>query len=845
MKELNKGITESFKDNQLDVSISTYYLNSEYLSESTQESRLHGLLNNLLLTPPDLIIVTDDAAIYSLLATEHKLTHTIPIIFSGVNYVTYELLSKHVHNNVTGLTNRPDFVKCYKLAQQLLGKINEIQIIGEDSYEGKSAIEDAKRQLQTIPNAVFKDSTSDIGSKNSNDAIALNKKDSVYIYIKNIDKLNGFQLMESMTYKPNSFCVMAKWNYIYSDLPHMGTAPFFMVNNEGFGDARIGGYMTQSYDNGYTAANIASLVLTGTPISSIPVQISIQKPVFNWNQLLRWHIPLEKLPPNSIIQNMPLMERYKDLIFFVILFASAFIVVLILWLIYIYKKERSHKKLAQNLLLNKREELDVTMRSIRESVISIDKNHRIFTINRAAMESLKLKKDIQDYIGADIFTVLNITLRDQNNYLKNTFQLINESSHTTIFEKGAAIVTPDYQSFLIAGSITTLQSKEIDSGWVITFKDVTKEFMDKEIHTLAMGEGSVYAWRYNGKKEVFVFEEVFFRETGIYDKGNHCIHLENFRGMIHPEDYTLWSQQLKDVVDRKKDKVTTQVRIYINEDYEWWSFTATSINNSALITSFTLFGLCMSIQTFKQTEESLRIARDKAEESDKLKSIFLSNMSHEIRTPLNSIVGFSNLLTADDNFSPEEKSIFVSTINEKCELLLNLINDILDLSRIESGLPFNPEKCDVNLIIEELISSEKVNLKPTVRLIKHLPSKPLYINADNFRLKQIIRNLLSNSIKFTSEGSIEIGYKILNNSELNIYLKDTGIGISQKEQNKIFERFYKSDNFSQGGGLGLSISKVIVERMGGKIIIESTVGEGSCFTIFLPYTCVSELDDDL
>ena len=842
MQKIENGITDAFDDNNMDVSVSSYILDTKFTSLSTQKINLNNLLDSLSGNPPDLIITTYDEAIYSLLDTEHELTHSTPIVFTGVRYLNYELIGKHNHKNVTGTTNHPDFVKCYKLAQQLLGKIDEIQIIGEESYAGKSAIEDAKKQLKKIPNAVFRENSSNIEVNAKEDVIDSTKKDSLYIVIKNIDKLNGLQLMESMTYQPNSFCIMAKWNYVYSDLPLMGTAPFLMVSNEGFGT--IGGYITRGYDNGYAAGTIASHILTGTSVSSIPIQNSKQKPVFDWVQLKRWNIPLEKLPADSEVLNMPLTVRYKELFIFIIVFSCIFLISLISWLVYILKKERKQKKLAQNLLLNKREELDVTMKSIRESVISIDKNHRIFAINNAAMESLKLNKEMQEYIGADILSIFNITLLNNNDYLKDIFQLITKSAHTIAFEKGAAVVTPDNLSFLIAGSITPLQTKEIDSGWVITFNNITSEFIKKELHTLAMGEGNVYAWRYNGKKEVYVFEEVFFRETGFYDKGNHCIHLENFERLIHPEDFDTWNKQLKEVVDRKKDKVTIQVRFNVNGNYEWWSYTVTSINNPTLTSSFTLFGLCMSIQSFKETEESLRIARDKAEESDKLKSIFLSNMSHEIRTPLNSIVGFSNLLTADDNFSPEEKSIFVSTINEKCDLLLNLINDILDLSRIESGLPFNPEKCDVNLIIEELISSEKCNLKPTVKLIKDLPPKPIYIQADIIRLRQIIHHLLSNSIKFTTEGYIEIGSRIENNAELIIYVKDTGMGISQTEIVKIFDRFYKSDNFSQGGGLGLSISKVIVERMGGNIKAESNIGEGSSFTISLPYNnCDEELFD--
>ena len=837
VEDLNKGIKEAFDDKNLDTQVKEYYLSTELRTEEAKQNEINKLLDSYRSKPLDLIIVADDDCFSSFFATEHPLTHSKPVIFAGIDYVISELIEKHNHGNITGITNEPNFRQTYRLAVQLFGKINSIQIIAEDSYAGRAAINDAKTHLITIPNTVIKE---DSLHQDGWEPLELESNDSIYIFIKNINKINGRQLMESMTYQPHSFCIMAKWSDFYSDLPHMGTAPFLMVNNEGFGDGRIGGYMVENYEAGYEAGIMAAKILTGTPVASIPVKAIELKPIFNWQQLQRWNIPIDKLPANSIILNMPMAIRYSNLIIYVLVFSGLFIVFVTVSLIYILNKEKKDKKLAQNLLLNKREELEVTMKSIRESVISIDNNKQIFAMNQAALDCLGLKKDIHEYIGADIFSVFNITLRGRDNYLADIFTSLDKFYHSYQLDKGATIVTSENQSLLIEGTVSSLLTMDNYTGWIISFKDITDEFIKKELHTLAMGDAHVYAWRYNGKKDVFVFEEVFFRETGVYDNGKHTIHSDVFEGMIHPEDYGNWNKQIKHILDRKSDKLTIQIRIYINNKYEWWTFNVTYINNPALSTSFTLFGLCMSIQTFKETEENLRIAKDKAEESDKLKSIFLSNMSHEIRTPLNAIVGFSNLLTSDDNFSAEEKSIFVTTINEKCEILLTLINDILDLSRIESGLPFNPEVCNLTLIIEETLASEKTILSPYVALKKNLPKEPVFINADSLRLRQLIRNLINNSFKFTHDGFIEVGCILSKNKNLIFYVEDSGLGISLKEQKKIFERFYKTDNFSQGGGLGLSICKVIVERMGGEISVQSVHGEGSKFTVVLPYSSVIE-----
>ncbi len=837
VEDLNKGIKEAFDDENLDTQVKEYYLSTELRTEEAKQNEINKLLDSYSSKPLDLIIVADDDCFSSFFATEHPYTHSKPVVFAGIDYVISELIEKHTHENITGITNEPNFRQTYRLAVQLFGKINSIQIIAEDSYAGRAAINDAKTHLITIPNTVIKEDSLQLDVW---EPLELESNDSIYIFVKNINKINGRQLIESMTYQPHSFCIMAKWSDFYSDLPHMGTAPFLMVNNEGFGDGRIGGYMAENYEVGYEAGIMAAKILTGTPVASIPVKAIELKPIFNWQQLQRWNIPIDKLPANSIILNMPMRIRYSNLIIYVLVFSGLFIVFVTVSLIYILNKEKKDKKLAQNLLLNKREELEVTMKSIRESVISIDNNKRIFAINQAALDCLGLKKDMHEYIGADIFSVLNITLRGRDNYLADIFNSLDKFYLSYQLDKGATIVTSENQSLLIEGTVSSLLTMDNYTGWIISFKDITDEFIKKELHTLAMGDAHVYAWRYNGKKDVFVFEEVFFRETGVYDNGKHTIHSDVFEGMIHPEDYGNWNKQIKHILDRKSDKLTIQIRIYINNKYEWWSFNVTYINNPALSTSFTLFGLCMSIQTFKETEENLRIAKDKAEESDKLKSIFLSNMSHEIRTPLNAIVGFSNLLTSDDNFSAEEKSIFVTTINEKCEILLTLINDILDLSRIESGLPFNPEVCNLTLIIEETLASEKTILSPYVALKKNLPKEPVFINADSLRLRQLIRNLINNSFKFTHDGFIEVGCILSKNKNLIFYVEDSGLGISLKEQKKIFERFYKTDNFSQGGGLGLSICKVIVERMGGEISVQSVHGEGSKFTVVLPYSSVIE-----
>ena len=240
------------------------------------------------------------------------------------------------------------------------------------------------------------------------------------------------------------------------------------------------------------------------------------------------------------------------------------------------------------------------------------------------------------------------------------------------------------------------------------------------------------------------------------------------------------------------------------------------------------------------SEGALREAKDRAEESSRLKSAFLANMSHEIRTPLNAIVGFSDLLSDTSGFTEEEIGQFIATINKNCGLLLALINDILDLSRIESGtMEFMFANHNLPLLLKTVHDSQQLNMPPRVELLLRMPdNEKKYLVTDNVRLQQVVNNLINNAAKFTTYGSITFGYEEDEDPEYTrIFVEDTGVGISEEGIRHIFERFYKVDNFTQGAGLGLSICQTIVERLRGTIFVTSEVGRGTRFTVRIPNFC--------
>lgn len=234
----------------------------------------------------------------------------------------------------------------------------------------------------------------------------------------------------------------------------------------------------------------------------------------------------------------------------------------------------------------------------------------------------------------------------------------------------------------------------------------------------------------------------------------------------------------------------------------------------------------------KQAENELRLAKEKAEESDRLKSAFLANMSHEIRTPLNAIVGFSGLLAVTD--TPEEREEYINIINSNNDLLLQLINDILDLAKIEAGtLEFVSSDVDVNQLLADIEQTARLKASDGVQVsfVEKLPH--CILRVDKNRVSQVITNFLNNALKFTGEGSIRFGYRHKGN-ELYFYVADTGCGIAPEEINRVFNRFVKLNSFAQGTGLGLSICQMIIKKLEGQIGVESTYGKGSTFWFTLP-----------
>lgn len=349
---------------------------------------------------------------------------------------------------------------------------------------------------------------------------------------------------------------------------------------------------------------------------------------------------------------------------------------------------------------------------------------------------------------------------------------------------------------------------------------------EHETLCLAIEGNSTYAWRLEGDS---VSCDSQFCEL-IHHRPGRLL-LDEITPYIHPDDLPAFRKNIAARHERTHHK--GQYRCNFTGEFQWWEFSYNTIHTPGHAPI--IAGLLQNIQELKDHEQELIESRELAEQAE-LKQSFLNNMSHEIRTPLNAIVGFSDMLANEPEFSNEERQEFVDIINTNTKLLLKLVDDVLELSRIESGnLSFTFQRESVCRLLDDVYQTHSLLIRPPLQFLKDFPPEDVQVNVDPMRLTQVLTNFLNNANKFTKGGSIRLGYCCPSGmSEVHLYVEDTGIGIPHSEQKMIFERFYKRSEFSQGVGLGLSICVLIVEKMGGRIELQSEEGRGSRFTVVLP-----------
>lgn len=452
----------------------------------------------------------------------------------------------------------------------------------------------------------------------------------------------------------------------------------------------------------------------------------------------------------------------------------------------------------------------------------------------------------EGYVGISLETSEEVVI-PLSEYLEHVYHEDRERIENNLTNSGSDVDTYDYR--VVEDKIYYVRSKIINryhnrkgelivDGYTQNIDDIVSNWDRLKMITLAVNNTneSIFAAKLDGtlifanqlcRVMNHIPEKIDISKLKAYDV------LENFKS---EQKWNLFLQSLQ--------SNDNSLKFVCNHHYSEYDVISTECSAFIIRNDYgedIIWNLGRDISEHVRYEQKLMEAKEKAEESDRLKSAFLSNMSHEIRTPLNAIVGFSALMA--DVEKREDRLKFHKIIESNNKRLLLLINEVLDLSRIESGtLVFNFSAVSMHDLCREIFATYQLYGGNTT-LILEMPEEDIAIRTDRNRLTQVLSNLIDNALKFTTKGSITIGYRLLPDW-VELFVNDTGIGIPEDKLEKVFERFEKVNSFAQGTGLGLPICRTILERLGGDIKVASQMGVGTRFTCRIPLLLADSEDDE-
>ena len=354
-------------------------------------------------------------------------------------------------------------------------------------------------------------------------------------------------------------------------------------------------------------------------------------------------------------------------------------------------------------------------------------------------------------------------------------------------------------------------------------------------YEFVLGTMKLSIWHLDVKTGVFTFEHDFREKDGKYMASADGMTMVDSLLPLDPRDSERVRQSLTDLCNGQTSAYHEIYRVLVpyNNTFYWEESYATVAARDVDGKPVKIVGTTQCIDDRKALEEALVKARNRAEESDRLKTAFIANMSHEIRTPLNAIVGFTSVLPDIDN--EEERKSLLDLIHENTQKLLRIVDDVVNISKIESGQEqLVMTTFDLNTMLAEAMAVFAEKLNPGVELNISFAQDALSVTTDMIRLSTIAKHLISNAMKFTQQGSIIVGFDNPVDGRVCIWVRDTGKGIAEENLERIFERFYKVDEFIPGAGLGLSICRVMASSLGGSVTVESKLGEGSIFRVDIP-----------
>ena len=814
------GLQNGLEKGGVKADVVTEYLNADFWTFASECVIMRRICERARQRKTDLIVTSSDESFFTLTHCGDSLPYQIPVVVSGIKYPDKKLFDRMP--NVSGFTSKTDFNVLLEEAIRLFPARKEIVCLTDSSFlssKGVEAVEDAW--------------------------VAFKEKHPGYSLKKlNVQEKSLNTIITSICYDYHAYkhiVIAPKW------IPFLSLklkAPVFANQNLAMTSGVLCVYDVEPAADTYAAGVQAADILKGRSPDSFGVGDLDGKLLFDYKQLDFFHVDVESVEKRGTILNVPLMDRYR--VWF-ILFYSVTVGALAFLVAWLYRSNRREARkrihaqtrlLVQHRLVEQRDEFDKIFCSIRDGLITYDTDLRIHFVNRALVEMLGLSSDTymaRSYEGQIAGSIFHIYMNGENILQTLLKQVIRDKKPVIIPEKAFMQENTKGAYFPVSGEVVPIFAKDKLTGMAIVCRNISEEEMQRRFFNMAIEESSIYPWQYNTRLKCFHFPGGLLQRFNCYDNTGY-ISREELDLIIHPGDLPRTRKHFNDIMLGHEPNSRMSFRLQ-NADggYEWWEFRSTAYDGLTADIPYMVLGVCQSIQRYKDTEDELIAARDRALQADKLKSAFLANMSHEIRTPLNAIVGFSDLLKDLEAFSSEEVQQFVETININCTLLLALINDILDLSRIESGtMDFQLSSYNLTFIMQQVYDSQRLSMPQGVELRTDFPEGTgKDIVTDSVRLKQVVNNLINNARKFTAKGSITLGYSMEEPGYTTVFVEDTGAGISDEDQKHIFERFYKADSFTQGAGLGLSICQTIVERLHGTITVTSKLGRGTRFEVRL------------
>ena len=627
---------------------------------------------------------------------------------------------------------------------------------------------------------------------------------------------------------------------------HECPVPILTVMDNGLGKGIFGGIVTFADQMGTKAGKIGVRILNGEQAKAIPIDTVHPIPVFDENQLKRWRVERKNLPVKSLIVNErdAFWRTYGN---YILIAGITFILLLLLVLFLVLSHLRYRKMLHRSIFLEKAaqrmaemlkkktEILSNTLSSMSEGILVVDKELRVIELNHASVVGLGCEGDV---IGKPLKEVCEINRNRGGEGIEDFVQKVMGERMRRDLALNTVLIPCGAPVQQVTGSVSPLlnESGEVN-GAVIMLRDVTREWQQQTFLRISINALRAYSWCYDVNNNIMTVGESFPKDETL---SRDLSTIEKYMSHIHPDDRGELLACLEGITkdELKEFVVIFRVDYLCPGEYRW-------LENRGIVETVEMsngrkakyvYGMGIDINRYKVVEEKMAIAMRKAEESDRLKSAFVANISHEIRTPLNSIVGFANLMV-EEGLPEEERKLSSDMITSNSRALLGLLDDVLDLSRLEAGM----DKvflcvCDLHFLVHSMLDIGRLNMAQGVELVNEGPREKLLVMTDEVKLTKVFMNLIGNAKKFTTQGHIVIGAKITSDGVwVECWVKDTGIGISPENLEHIFDRFYKVNEFKQGTGLGLSICEAFIELLGGQIWVESTLGKGTTFYFRIPY----------